>query len=205
MSLNMLDQLLPGYRFEYLSPKHEEAIKNFDCSDEVVNRFLREEAIDLMNKNLVRTQLLFDNEGVVVGFYSLFNDTIKMKKEKRDQLGIILPSSSQGRRSKYTGPKEIPCIKLFYLGVDYKHRYKKIGSALIAIILYNCAEIAKTSGCALVRVDAIKSVREFYEKNDFTYIGHTEGGNYYNMAIALSPFIELYQDIEKKYQEGKVE
>jgi GNAT superfamily N-acetyltransferase len=164
---------------EYLSNKHLPRLQEFQCPDEItVERFLREEAYNLMERNLVRTRLFFDENQNIIGFYSLFNDTIKMNRQKRLQMDISLPD----------GVKEIPAIRLHYLGVDIRFRKKGFGAYLMASVLYNCAKIAKITGCSLITVESTEKARDFYKKFDFIYICPVR--QYYLMALNTKPLIE---------------
>src|SRR5690625_3899026 len=96
----------------WLTIDHINHMNHFHCidrdGDNHVQIFLQEQALDLMERNLVRTRLFFDESQNLIGFYSLFNDTIKINKYKRKQLNIHLPQNV----------KEIPAIRLHYIGVD---------------------------------------------------------------------------------------
>ncbi|MFT8321102.1 MAG: GNAT family N-acetyltransferase [Bacillus sp. (in: firmicutes)] len=113
-----------------------------------------------MERNLVRTRLFFDQEKNLIGFYSLFNDTIKMNKQKRQQMNISLPDRV----------KEIPAVRLHYLGVDIRFRKKHYGAYIMSSVLYHCALVSKISGCPLITVESTKTACSFYQKFDFEYI-----------------------------------
>lgn len=167
---------------EYLSNKHVKKLQDFQCKDErQVETFLKEEAFPLMERNLVRTRLFFDQQKNLIGFYSLFNDTIKMNKQKRKQLDINLPDKV----------KEIPAIRLHYIGVDNRYRKNNYGLYIMSSVLYHSALVAKISGCPLIIVESTKNARAFYEKFDFTYIGPKD--SYYIYSLNTKYFAGLVE------------
>src|SRR5690625_4320041 len=167
----------------WLNETHLNKIAEFTCIDQDKNNhvqlFLQDQAVELMDKNLVRTRLFFDQYQNLIGFYSLFNDTIKMHKNKRKQLNVYLPQNV----------KEIPAIRLHYIGIDDRYKGRGYGHTLMASVIVNCANIAKISGCALITVESTKGVKSFYEKYDFKYI-HPEG-SYYIMAMNTKNLLNL--------------
>jgi GNAT superfamily N-acetyltransferase len=163
----------------YLAGEHLPKLQEFRCLDEpIVENFLKEEAYNLMQRNLVRTRLFFDNNQNLIGFYSLFNDTIKIHKQTRMKMEIYLPQ----------GVKEIPAIRLHYLGVDERFRGKGFGAYLMASVLYNCAKVAEITGCSLITVESTEKARGFYEKFDFIYICPVD--QYYLMALNTKSLVE---------------
>lgn len=145
-----------SYIEEWLnSSVHGIQINDFECvnkyGDNHIQLFLQEQATDLMKRNLVRAKLLLDKNKCIIGFYSLFNDTIKLNKKKREQLNVHLPHNV----------KEIPSIRLHYIGVDNKYRNKGYGVQLIASVIVSCATVAKYSGCALITLESPENIKKF--------------------------------------------
>ncbi|MGE7879116.1 hypothetical protein [Peribacillus muralis] len=132
-----------------------------------------------MDRNFVRTRLFFDTEKNLVGFYSLFNDTIKMNKQKRLELKIKLPDQVN----------VIPAIRLHYIGVDDRYRKKRYGEDLLGCVFIESAEIAKRSGCALIVLESTANAVGFHDKYQFTHIRKEKG--YSLMAYNTEKLIEL--------------
>ncbi|MEI3613721.1 N-acetyltransferase [Pseudogracilibacillus sp. SO30301A] len=168
---------------EWLDSIHINQIREFRCvnqnGDNHVQKFLQEQALDLMSQNLVRTRLFFDKNRSLIGFYSLFNDTIKLNKHKRKQLDIKLPH----------GVQDIPSIRLHFLGIDDKHMGKGYGNDLMASIITNCINVARISGCTLIVLEATEDVVQFYEKYDFIYVHPKE--EYYIMVLNTKELIDV--------------
>lgn len=148
----------------WLTMDHINHMNHFQCidrnGDNHVQIFLQEQALDLMERNLVRTRLFFDESQNLIGFYSLFNDTIKIHKNKREEINIHLPH----------GVKEIPAVRLHYIGVDDRYKGQGYGDILMSSVLVNCIKIAQISGCPLITVESTESAREFYDRYDFNYV-----------------------------------
>lgn len=100
---------------EWLTIEHINNLNGFRCKDadgdNHVQTFLQEESLELMERNLVRTRLFLDQDRNLIGFYSLFNNVIKINKSKRKELDVFLPNEV----------REIPAIRLHYFGVDNKY------------------------------------------------------------------------------------
>lgn len=52
--------------------------------------------------------------------------------------------------------KEIPAIRLHYLGVDSRFRKNYYGAFILTSALYQCARISEMSGCTLITVESTK-------------------------------------------------
>lgn len=170
---------------KYLCAKYIEYTNKFRCvdkyKDDQVQLFLQEQALDLMERNLVRTRLFFDENQNLIGFYSLFNDTVKMNKYKRKEVGILLPKEV----------KEIPAIRLHYIGVDNRFRGRGYGEKIMGSALFNCIKVAKISGCSLITLESTEYTKVFYEKFDFKYI--RPEGKYRLMVMNTSKLLDLVQ------------
>lgn len=149
---------------EWLNIEHINNINEFRCldidRDNHVQTFLQEESLELMGRNLVRTRLFFDGDRNLIGYYSLFNNIIKINKGKRIELNVLLPNEV----------KEIPAIRFHSFGVDNKYMNQGYGSFLMSSVLFNCAKVAQMSGCTLITVESTKSANGFYEKYGFVHI-----------------------------------
>lgn len=129
---------------EWLNEKNHSKALSFSCVDECnddhVEIFLKEQALELMQRNLVRTRLFFDHHQNLIGFYSLFNDKVKMNKDKRKALEVQLPQNV----------KDIPAIRLQYIGVDDEYRGKGHGFSLHRFIQLRLYEVEEVDGLKLI-------------------------------------------------------
>ncbi|QKY70399.1 GNAT family N-acetyltransferase [Lentibacillus sp. CBA3610] len=168
---------------EFLNEQNNAYINRFQCvdkdGDNQVETFLQQEAFKLMQRNLVRTRLFFDGDQNLIGFYSLFNETIKMNKQKREEVQIYLPQKV----------KEIPAIRLHYIGVDSRYQNQGIGLYIMSSVLTNCTKVAKLSGCSLITVESTENTVNFYSKFDFKYL--RPAGDYKLMAMNTKNLLNL--------------
>lgn len=167
----------------YLNDSHQNKIDGFRCIDKAectrVQDFLQNEALDYMKTNIARTRLFFDGDNNLVGFYSLFNDTIKMNRQKRESMDVRLPH----------GVSDIPAIRLHFLGIDNEYQSKGFGGFVMGSALDSCIKIARSSGCSLIVVESTESARGFYEKLGFAYVRPENG--YSIMAMGTKGLIDL--------------
>lgn len=179
-----MSKQLPKLTEEWLSISHREYIDGFTCKNKSGNShvqdFLQEQALELMDRNLVRTRLFFDRHRNLIGFYSLFNDTIKINKYKRSELGVELPGHV----------KEIPAINLHYIGIDDRYRERSYGNYLMASVIVNCIKVATISGCTLITLEATEDVVSFYERFDFIHVRREN--KLYRMALSTKNMIKLF-------------
>lgn len=159
-------------RFAILHEEHRELIEDFLCDDEpTVALFLKEEALKLQMMNVVRTRLYFDDANHLIGYFSLFNDTVEMASSKRKQQGWALPRN-----------KHIPAIRLHYFGVDQRYRKNGYGEYLLAEVLMLCQDVAQVSGCKFITLESLPSSVDFYSKYDFIKIARR---NDYQIMVYL--------------------
>ncbi|MEH6941036.1 GNAT family N-acetyltransferase [Bacillus sp. JJ722] len=166
---------------EFLSLHHEDSIHEFKCSDEPsVEAFLKEQAMDLMDRCFSRTRLFFDSNQNLIGFYSLFNDSFKVPKKKTGELSIKLP----------TAVSYVPAVRLHYIGVDERYRGKGNGQFLLTSALYEVYKISKHSACTLVTIEATENAKEFYKKFGFVHL--SKQGRLNLMALNVTIFAEMF-------------
>ncbi len=126
----------------------------FDCGEEVLDRWLREQAVPATKRGTARTWVWTDEAGAVVAFYAL-----AAHKIVRDQVpdGI-------GRG----GPAEIPAVLLARLALAQHLRGQGLGPVLVSDALERVVEALQIVGARLVVVDAIaEPVARLYETLGF--------------------------------------
>lgn len=160
---------------DWLCADHSMTLSDFTCvdsdNDNEAQLFLQEESLALMERNLVCTRIFLNEDKKLIGFYSLFNNIIKINKDKREQLAIYLPHAV----------KEIPAIRLHSIGIDNEFQGRGYGDVLMASILYNCALVSRISGCSLITVESTKNAKGFYKKYRFVHL--RKEGHYDLMGI----------------------
>lgn len=166
--------------YKNISSDYEELINGFNCADEIsVEFFLKEQALKLHQLRSAVTRLYFDENQNLVGYFALYNDHVHVFANQMMKHGWNLPE----------GLDLFPAVKLHYLGVDIRwrdrvlHRY---GEYLLGEVVELVEDIAKTSGCNFLTIEALPSAVEFYQKYGFKVRSREPGkGELYNMVLKL--------------------
>lgn len=148
----------------------------FDCGNEDLNNFLRDDAKPFLEKYLAVTYLLERKERTAI-FFTLSNDKISATEFRR---GERLFSNSffnklKGNFQRTKHRSDYPAVKIGRLGVDkeYQHHADHLGSMTIDFIKEWMITDNKT-GCCFITVDAYASAVGFYLKNGFEFMGSKE-------------------------------
>ncbi|MEH6973919.1 MULTISPECIES: GNAT family N-acetyltransferase [Bacillus] len=160
---------------EVLSPEHRSKVDNFKCeSEKDVEIFLKKDSWELQEYNMTLTRLFFNKDGDLVGYFTLFNESVpKVGKDKLIKENWKLPNSE----------KSYPAVRLHYLGVDERYQKQGIGYTILISAIDVCTKISKLSGCTFVSVQALNSAVEFYEKYHFKRVATEK--KYVNMLLKL--------------------
>jgi len=129
-------------------------LTNFDCGDDDLNDFLKNDARDNQIKWLSATRILHDNENIV-GYFTLIADTIN--RERIDE---------HDRVAGYTYSK-YSCIKLARLAVDRRYQNQGVGKELMIYVFAIARKIVSFEGGKFLTVDAKNSAVGFYKKFGF--------------------------------------
>jgi GNAT superfamily N-acetyltransferase len=131
-------------------------LSHFDCGDEDLNSFLKDNALDYQNGSLAVTYLcLYKNQ--IIAYFSLSSDAIRLDPEEKESMPE--PKRRLG---------EYPAVKIGRLAVHKEFRKRGIGSFLIKAAMGKISdEIIKEIGCRFVTIDAYDQAIEFYKKLSF--------------------------------------
>jgi len=150
---------LKDLQFTRLAERNE--TKNFDCGDDDLNDFIRNDAWNYQKELLSVTYLFEDMQASVAAFFSVSNDLLRDDDyAKWNNLSRKVPNSK--RRKDY------PAVKIGRIGVSSKYKGKNLGSDILFFIK-NWFTTENKTGCRHILVDAYNTsqVIKFYEKNDF--------------------------------------
>mgnify|MGYP002626253608 CR=1 FL=1 len=140
------------------------SIEAFDCAEDDLNEFLKEESNDYQDELLAKTYLLMNAEnGDVVAYYSLLNDVIRLEnteKSIRNRINRKIPFNKQ--RNHY------PAVKVGRLAVDKSYAHQGIGRLILDSVKYVFTHGNRT-GCRFLTVDALADATGFYERNGFRF------------------------------------
>ena len=151
--------LPPGLRLERLCRGHPR--RRFRCGEEAVENWLATKALQHQDKHLSATKVLLDDEGAIVGYYTLATGQVDFS-DLPAEVGRELPR------------RQLPVAVLAWLGVDSSQQGKGLGGPLLAQALRDCWEAGKTFAFVAVVLDCINdAVKAFYERWDFRELpGH---------------------------------
>lgn len=134
-------------------------IKLFDCGDEDLNDFIKNDAPLYYKTRLSTSYVLEDKDtGDVIGYFSLAHDRISLTD---------FPSNSSYNRfrKKFFAQgkmfKSYPAIKICRLATSINYRGEGIGTMIVNMIIASYQQDNK-AGCRFVTVDAYASALPFY-------------------------------------------
>ncbi|MCJ8343446.1 MAG: hypothetical protein MJH09_11480 [Cetobacterium sp.] len=150
-----LVKLSKGYRVE-----------DFNCGLEEYNNFLKQEALNIQEKNISKVHLLINKKnGDIVAYFTLSSCAINLSSDEKISHGVddIIFNS-------------FPCVKIGKLASDLKYsaKYSNIINFLIQIIIgivNDSINLGVASRFLIVDADIENNpnINEIYEKNGFKY------------------------------------
>lgn len=190
---------------EQLSEKHLEILGAFCCTEDrseladyksddrrriikhskEMEDFLRNEALEEQSKNLNTTHLFINRDnGDLIGYISLCNDSIRLEFEERNSEGLTYGSA--------------PAVKIARLAIDNRYKGQGYSRLLIDYAMFSAVQIREKSGVAFVTLDCYSHRQEFYEHIGFIKnVIQPEQRNYdtpISMRINIDTYLEKYDD-----------
>lgn len=164
-----IEEIKEKYYFETLTSEHN--LSDFDCGDEELNKFLKDDALNQQNAKLNVTKLVMC-EGRIIGYASLLTDKIILKRIKDEKLRITL----KGKLNLNSKEKEISAVMIGRFAIDKKYTNKGLGSHILRNILKNLKEISENRiGFRFIVIEGYASAFNFYVlKNGFEYLEKDE-------------------------------
>jgi len=158
-------------KIEVISPNDK--ILDFDCKNESINKYLKEDALKDAMAFLSKTYVLKeDNTNKVIGFFTLISS-----KVNRNEGTFII-----SREYKYS----IPAILLGQLGIDKNYQGQGIGSDLLAYAIRTSLEITLKIGFTAIIIEADStSLIPFYQKQGFSCFQQREKKLYISITEML--------------------
>ncbi len=142
-----------------LEPKH--LLSNFDCGDEDLNEFLKDNAHDFAEQRIANTFVLEDADKIVA-YFCLLNDKISQEESSNNKWKKIKKEFPEGKQfSSY------PAIKIGRFAVSREYRGLNFGTDLMVMLKDMLNNNPNYSAFRYLTVDAYLSAIGFYEKNDF--------------------------------------
>ncbi|WP_417552755.1 GNAT family N-acetyltransferase [Marinomonas fungiae] len=165
--------------FQHLNGNHDRS--NFDCGNELINKFLKEQANKASKRNLSKTFVI---EGEVdtdiAGFYSL-SDTY-----------VTVPLDHKSYKSY---PHPLPGVLLARMGVDLGYQGQGIARILVVDAMKRTLLINENMGVVGLFVDAKDdALVEFYKKCGFIFLLKEEHTS--KLWMPISSIEKFFKDRE---------
>ncbi len=141
---------------EKLKPIHR--VESFECEDPDIQAFLIEDAMKYQDQGIALTKLLFYDERLV-GYYSLANDSIKLRGSEWKKL----PDLPDGLHP----PPEWPALKFARMGTQREYQSRGFGSLMVNLARGLAVDISKDAGCRFLTVDAYPKKETWYGNRGF--------------------------------------
>ncbi len=162
---------LSDFTFSSLSIDGFDSVNDFDCNDEAINQFFRNEALKYQIQKITNTYI-FKDELKIVAFFSISNDCLR-------DLGYEQSFWNRfHRKVKIPNRKRIrqyPAVKVTRLGINKEYQNQGLSHQLLDFIK-GWTFIGHKPACRLLILDAYNQSkqRQIYEKNDFVYFSDSD-------------------------------
>jgi len=160
-----IEEIKEKYHFENLTEEHD--LSEFDCGDDDLNDFLKNDALKQQKSRLNVTKLiLYDRK--IIGYVSLLTDTLVLKNIQDEKIQLNIKNQLEIKSKN----KNISAVKIGRLALDEKYSGKGLGSHILRNILTNLKIISeKEIGFRFIIVEGYAKSFNFYVvKNGFEYL-----------------------------------
>ncbi len=142
-----------GFRLEALHREHPR--RSLRSGQEKVDDWLATKALQHQEKHLSATQILLDDTGVIVGYYTLATGQVDFRDLPAEQV-------------KHLPRRLLPVAVLAWLGVSRERQGQGLGRLLMAYALRDCFRAGKTFAFIAVVLDCIDdAAKAFFQRWDF--------------------------------------
>lgn len=157
--------------FSFSSLGNDVDFGNFDCGDEDINEYIKEDALLYQNQRIASTYLFSDKEKIVA-FFSISNDCLKDLGEEKGY-----NNNTWNRFHRKTGMpndkriKKYPAVLIGRLGVNKLYQGYKLGNKILDFIK-GWIYYGHKPACRLLILDAYNKEKQlnFYTKNGFSIL-----------------------------------
>ncbi len=130
-------------------------LSKFDCGDEDLNDFIKNDAFVYQEKKLTTT-ILFFYEDDLVGFLSIAADSLKLNLDEKESYNI--------HQKKL---EDVPSIKFARFAVDKKYQKQCIGTNILKWGIGYTLDCSDKVAIRFITVDAYPHIVNFYQKFEF--------------------------------------
>ena len=160
-----IEEIKEKYHFENLTEEHD--LSEFDCGDDDLNDFLKNDALKQQKSRLNVTKLIiYDRE--IIGYVSLLTDTLVLKNIQDEKIQLNIKNQLEIKSKN----KNISGVKIGRLALDKKYSGEGLGSHILRNILTNLKIISDNEiGFRFIIVEGYAKAFNFYVvKNGFEYL-----------------------------------
>jgi hypothetical protein len=148
-------------------------LSGFTCGRSDIDDFLKDDALNYQNQKLAATYLIHSKEEVIVGYFSILNDSLGVRSiatNERNRFNRRLPNNK--RINQY------PAIKIGRVGVSEELH----GTGFAYLVMDFTKEFSVQNlnpACRLLILDAINEVKQlkYYSKNHFLFLMESDAGD----------------------------
>ena len=149
-------------------------LEAFDCGDDDLNEFFKEDAIAYSKSLLGKTYgFVHDNDetNTIICMFTISNDSLKvdsLPNNRKKKLTKKIPQAKQH--------KSYPAVLIGRLGVASEFSSRGIGRQLMQFIKAWFIDSSNKTGCRFLIVDAYNTEHpiQYYKKNEFQFLFSTE-------------------------------
>lgn len=157
-------------------------LANFDCEDEDINDFIKNDALLYQEKKIATTTIFIFNQEII-GFCSIAADSLKLKVPEKIQHEV------DGKPIK-----EFPAIKIARVGRDKKYKGIKVGESILKWAVGHILECSDLVAVRFVTVDSYPKRVDYYESLGFIRNTHE---SYTGSVQNVSMRYDLFNGIPK--------
>jgi len=126
----------------------------FDCSDQDLNDFLKEDALWYQRERLAVTRLVFLDD-TLVGYFTIVNDSL--------EAGAV----QKGDGHDGFEARKYPALKIARLATRNDYQGRGIGKGMLLKVFSIAIALSRYIGCRLITVDSKPDSVGFYQKFGF--------------------------------------
>lgn len=150
-------------------------LSNFDCNDQDINGFHKDDALNYQQDNMANTYLFVSNDDDIMAYFSISTDSLNDMGEDAMKNTRWNRFHRKEKISNFKRIRSYPSIKIGRLGVCKSQQKTGISYELMDFIKgYSILDIKPA--CRLLLIDAYNKERQinYYKKNGFEFLKDDE-------------------------------
>ncbi len=130
-------------------------LSKFDCGDEDLNDFIKDDAFIYLEKKIATTIVFFYQENLI-GFLSVAADSLKLNFDEKEKSDI-----------HHKRLEDVPAVKLARLAVDKNYQKQGVGTNILKWGIGYALDCSEMIAIRFITVDAYPDRTDFYQKFQF--------------------------------------